>query len=244
MKNGTGQNWFSTGCIDADPLFVDPENNDFHLSLGSPCIDTGDPASPPDPDGSRADMGAYYFEEVQLPGMASDPIPGNNANNIETSQILYWTIGENTETIDLYFGTDPLPVDLVLDNVSAVEIFNPGQLETETTYYWQVDCKNNGGSATGQVWSIITGVNTLIYKTSFGKKFVKVFPNPAKGKVVVKSDVEILSVQLYHSHSNLVFTSGHNDFSITLNISDLASDIYSVKCKTKAGDFSDLMVIR
>ncbi len=49
------------GNINADPLFVDPANNDFHLKAGSPCIDTGDPNSPLDPDGTPADMGAFYF---------------------------------------------------------------------------------------------------------------------------------------------------------------------------------------
>lgn len=52
-----------TGNINADPLFVNPTGNDYHLMPGSPCIDAGDPASPPDPDGTRADMGAYYFDQ-------------------------------------------------------------------------------------------------------------------------------------------------------------------------------------
>jgi hypothetical protein len=33
------------------------------LTLGSPCIDAGDPASPHDPDESVADMGALPFEQ-------------------------------------------------------------------------------------------------------------------------------------------------------------------------------------
>jgi len=52
--------------IDADPLFVDPENGDFHLTEDSPCIDTGDLESDPDPDGTRADMGAFYFHQRDI----------------------------------------------------------------------------------------------------------------------------------------------------------------------------------
>jgi len=42
------------GNIDADPLFVDPDTGDFHLSPGSPCIDSGSNAT--------AYLPAYDFE--------------------------------------------------------------------------------------------------------------------------------------------------------------------------------------
>lgn len=51
------------GNIDADPLFVDGTNDNYHLSPLSPCIDTGDPywdfSLEPEPDGGRINMGAY-----------------------------------------------------------------------------------------------------------------------------------------------------------------------------------------
>jgi predicted outer membrane repeat protein len=49
--------------IQADPLFVDPENGDYHLTENSPCIDAGDPNLPLDPDSTLADMGAFYFDQ-------------------------------------------------------------------------------------------------------------------------------------------------------------------------------------
>ncbi len=64
-NNGT-INWLE-GNIDADPLFLDPANGDYHLAENSPCIDAGDPDSPLDPDGTIADMGAYYYQgEITL----------------------------------------------------------------------------------------------------------------------------------------------------------------------------------
>jgi hypothetical protein len=55
-----------SGNIDTDPLFVDATNGNFHLTYPSPCVDAGDPTSPLDPDGSRADMGAFYFAQQPL----------------------------------------------------------------------------------------------------------------------------------------------------------------------------------
>ena len=60
-NNGT-VNWLA-GNIDEDPLFVDAANGDYHLTASSPCIDAGDPNSPLDPDGTIADMGAFYFDQ-------------------------------------------------------------------------------------------------------------------------------------------------------------------------------------
>ncbi|MBN2175374.1 MAG: hypothetical protein JW731_14665 [Bacteroidales bacterium] len=59
------------GNIDLEPLFLNPVDEDFRLQwinypmndyTKSPCIDSGDPASPTDPDGTPADMGSCYFD--------------------------------------------------------------------------------------------------------------------------------------------------------------------------------------
>jgi PKD repeat protein len=50
--------WYN---IDLNPLFVDYENSVYNLIESSPCIDAGDPTSTLDPDGTIADMGAYFY---------------------------------------------------------------------------------------------------------------------------------------------------------------------------------------
>jgi hypothetical protein len=55
-----------TGNITTAPMFANVSSGDYHLTAGSPCIDTGDPSSPTDPDGTIADMGALYFNQTGI----------------------------------------------------------------------------------------------------------------------------------------------------------------------------------
>ena len=41
VDDGTGEDWFGTGCIEQDPQFVNAGATDYRLGPGSPCIDSG-----------------------------------------------------------------------------------------------------------------------------------------------------------------------------------------------------------
>ena len=59
--------------LDASPMFVDADAVDVRLTAGSPAIDTGFAQSPLDPDGTRADAGAFYFSQAPVTGVGDLP---------------------------------------------------------------------------------------------------------------------------------------------------------------------------
>jgi len=67
VTNSNGTVFWGEGNIDNDPLFIDPMNSNYHLQFDSPYIDTGDPNSQNDPDGTRTDIGAFYFDQSVIP---------------------------------------------------------------------------------------------------------------------------------------------------------------------------------
>ena len=94
-------------CLDEDPCFYDPENDDYHLVMGSPCIDYGSPETPDlilnglDLDGNgrvdhnQIDLGAYEFsftsiqettQNESIIRIVGNPITASSYVEIETEQ--------------------------------------------------------------------------------------------------------------------------------------------------------------
>jgi len=108
--NGAVAGW---GSIAADPLLVDPDNDDFRLSAGSPCIDAGDPRMDyMDPNGTRNDIGALPFDGYgNLPialriNMGADDV----SHVVSETPTIYWSYFDSLTAIqaayELEIGTD------------------------------------------------------------------------------------------------------------------------------------------
>jgi len=94
------------------------------------------------------------------PEPASNPTPEHEAINVSINTDLSWTNGNNTELIDLYFG-NVNPPPLILENNAPIEIYDPGTLDYEETYFWKVVCKNIAGNSTADIWSFTTEIENI-----------------------------------------------------------------------------------
>jgi len=164
ITNNSGTvNWLE-GNIDADPLFIDPVNGDYHLTENSPCIDAGDPDSPLDPDGTIADMGAYYYDQSNAPSCAAfyadktvDIIPAiisffDQSSPIGTINSWLWDFGdETTETIQnpvhTYNEAGFYTVSLIVSNLvcsDTLTYYNYITVYPNTSLIWSGDTDYSG----------------------------------------------------------------------------------------------------
>jgi hypothetical protein len=169
--------------FDLDPyLQLERAGNTFHLRTSADGMNWTEMATSPqtrnDFDGLPLQVGlrhATYSTETGYAAFddfrivlirrfqAYNPVPGNDAVNVDPNQDLSWSSGVKAEFHDVYFGTSF--EDVSSADTSATGIYkgrqgetsyDPGPLELGATYYWRIDEVNESEDDSpwrGPVWS-------------------------------------------------------------------------------------------
>jgi len=107
------------------------------------------------------------FEWFSPPGIATNPFPEDGDSILVRNPTLGWTAGNGSTLFDIYLGTTNPPSFLIntTSNSFQTEILN-----SHTTYFWRIDCKNQYYTTEGDVWTFITG-NSIADTTGFALQF-------------------------------------------------------------------------
>ncbi len=108
------------GNISADPLFVDPPGNDFHILPASPCRNTGSNAAPSLP--ATDYDGDARVEEAVVDMGADEYVPNTSTgDDVEVvfteaqAEVAFDTVsGEGQTTVDKHIGYPPAPDGFLL----------------------------------------------------------------------------------------------------------------------------------
>lgn len=113
-------------------------------------------------DNNNSIIDSYELQVNFPPNKPTNPAPTNGATNQFTNSDLTWTCTdpENDQlTYDIYLGTSSTPPLVKSDNASLS--YDPGLLNQNSTYYWQIIVKDNkGNSTTGDIWNFSTSSGT------------------------------------------------------------------------------------
>jgi hypothetical protein len=151
-------------------MFFAPLEDDFSLTFGSPCINSGDPASPLDPDGTRADMGAIYFHLSAgfefLPYMPTDFSVAHHDELLEAT--LSWTnpavnmVGDPlTELLGVHIYRDgEFVVDITDVLIGQPSTYVDNAVPSVGMHEWEVIPYNSYGDGYGEDASAWIGLDT------------------------------------------------------------------------------------
>ena len=191
----------------------DPDGDDLEYDVyfgdysPPPQVSTGQTATTYDPPGDLEFGTTYYWKilardvhgaetegpiwdfttwENNPPNTPSDPDPSNGETGVDVNADLSWTCSDpdgDDLYYDVYFDTVNPPVVKVSDHQTATT-YDPGLLEFEITYYWQIIAFDEWEAETeGPVWSFTTGDNDPPYVPSD--------PDPEDGETNVDINADL-----------------------------------------------------
>ena len=134
------------------------------------------------------------WEKDNPPFKPYNPIPFNGNNSVDILVDLLWDGGDpegDLITYDVYFGTNSHSLLKVSDNQTDLS-FNPGELEHQTQYFWQIvawdehdECKR------GDVWEFTTKRGENNNPVAFDDYFVVSEDSSDNSFNVLQNDIDI-----------------------------------------------------
>jgi M6 family metalloprotease-like protein len=170
---GPGSVSIGTANIHGDPAFAAATTGDYHLTQTSAAIDQGAPSDMETdidrevrPNGSVSDLGAdeWYRRANQAPLTPTTPLPLNGAVNVWVLQPLGWQGSDPDGDVITYTvacGTSNPPA--IVGQTPGLS-FNPGQLLTNTHYYWKITATDGISTTVGPLWDFTTRSDATIYR--------------------------------------------------------------------------------
>lgn len=103
---------------------------------------------------------SFTTGNADAPGKVIIPTPLNGATLVDVtdaqSLTLMWNTGINTDTFDVYFGTDPSLDAYTFRANTALTTHQEFDINFRQTYYWRIDSIGAGGLTTGDTFSFST----------------------------------------------------------------------------------------
>lgn len=140
----------------------DPDNLDFRPQALSELVDGGAPLEGYAfaYTGQTPDIGPYEAgtPDYWIPGRQqthpSRPIPPNDATQVKRDADLMWLDAYKAESHRVYWGNTK--TGLQDGGAQVNNIYSPGPLEPNTTYYWRVDAMIESKTISSPLWSFTT----------------------------------------------------------------------------------------
>jgi hypothetical protein len=116
--------WPGTGNINADPLFVDADNDDLHLLPASPCIDAGDNTAVPAGVTTDLDGNPRFVDQPEVPDTGNGAAPIVDMGALE-ADYLEVAMKFTPQALNLSSGGQlvkahfTLPEDFAIEDVDA-----------------------------------------------------------------------------------------------------------------------------
>ena len=251
------------GNIDEDPLFIDPDNGDYHLTVNSPCIDAGDPESPLDPDGTRADMGAFYFHQRDIE-VEPDTLEfvGVQTGDTDTLLILIRNVGlsplrifsltfENEDSpFEVISEVDTFAIEAEAEHLVLITFSSDEQAEYRNTLRIISDDPDEDTVEVTLIGSALPVEDGYILHPS---AFIlhPAFPNPFNTSTNITFDLPYsdffrLKILDLRGREVAVIAEGRlssGKHHATLNAANLAAGVYFLRCESAGGGISTVKVL-